>query len=388
MAKEYSSIADILKDVNKKYNDTVLTVGVEDLTGYGTLSLGSPGFDFCLYNSFPERRIIEFTGGEGAGKTTTAYLVAASYQRKERERNPEKPRGILFIDLECGADPLWSIKMGYDMNAQDVKTYRFTGSDMCAEDIFDIALNMLKTGEIGLILLDSINMLVPQQVFDESLTKKDMGGIAKPLGDFVRRIKGLLIKYNCTLIGINQLRENIGGYGNPLTTSGGRGWKHGCDVRMMFKKSSFFDDEGNERLISAFETVLKGKKSELSIIFDYSVISMKKRNVQENVLISLEIDNNIKYASIYKSDENIIWAMDEEDAIFGLESFNDCKKNGCFFPAEFIRLKILKNKNVDDMYCEMNNFICYEHGLKTGAIDSNDIPAIRILEKNGDIYIR
>ena len=40
------------------------------------------------------------------------------------------------------------------------------------------------------------------------------------------------------------------------------------------------------------------------------------------------------------------------------------------------------------MYCEMNNFICYEHGLKTGAIDSNDIPAIRILEKNGDIYIR
>ena len=149
-----------------------------------------------------------------------------------------------------------------------------------------------------------------------------------------------------------------------------------------------FDDEGNERLISAFETVLKGKKSELSIIFDYSVISMKKRNVQENVLISLEIDNNIKYASIYKSDENIIWAMDEEDAIFGLESFNDCKKSGCFFPAEFIRLKILKNKNVDDMYCEMNNFICYEHGLKTGAIDSDDIPAIRILEKNGDIYIR
>lgn len=246
MAKEYTSVADILKDVNKKYNDTVLTVGVEDLTGYGTLSLGSPGFDFCLYNSFPERRIVEFTGGEGAGKTTTAYLVAASYQRKERERNPENPRGILFIDLECGADPLWSIKMGYDMNAQDVKTYRFTGSDMCAEDIFDIALNMLKTGEIGLILLDSINMLVPQQVFDESLTKKDMGGIAKPLGDFVRRIKGLLIKYNCTLIGINQLRENIGGYGNPLTTSGGRGWKHGCDVRMMFKKSSFFDDEGNE----------------------------------------------------------------------------------------------------------------------------------------------
>ena len=251
MVKSLESVADILKEVNKKYNDQVLTVGVEDLTSYGTLSLGSPGFDFCLYNSFPERRIVEFSGAEGSGKTTTAYLVAASYVRKELERNPENPRGILFVDLECGADPTWSIKMGYNMNDEKVKTYRLTGSDMAAEHIFDVIINMVKTGEIGLIILDSLNMLVPLQVFDESLEKKDMGGIAKPLGDFSRRIKGLLVKYNCTLIGINQLRENIGGYGNPLTTSGGRGWKHACDVRMMFKKSSFFDEDGNELKSSA-----------------------------------------------------------------------------------------------------------------------------------------
>ena len=223
-----------------------MTVGVEDLTNYGTLSLGSPGFDFCLYNSFPERRIVEFCGAEGSGKTTTAYLVAASYQRKELERNPENPRGILFVDLECGADPTWAIKMGYDMNSETVKTIRFTGSDMAAEHIFDAIIACIKSEEIGLIILDSLNMLVPLQVFDESLEKKEMGGIAKPLGDFVRRVKGLLIKYNCTLIGINQLRESISGYGNPITTSGGRGWKHGCDVRMMFKKSSFFDEDGNE----------------------------------------------------------------------------------------------------------------------------------------------
>lgn len=251
MAKTFDSIQDILKNINKKYNDNVLTVGVEDLTSYGTLSLGSPGFDFCLYNSFPERRIVEFSGAEGSGKTTTAYLVAASYIRKELERNPDNPRGILFVDLECGADPTWSIKMGYDMNNSDVKTYRLTGSDMAAEHIFDVIINMVKTGEIGLIIIDSLNMLVPLQVFDESLEKKEMGGIAKPLGDFSRRIKGLLVKYNCTLIGINQLRENIGGYGNPLTTSGGRGWKHACDVRMMFKKSSFFDEDGNELKSSA-----------------------------------------------------------------------------------------------------------------------------------------
>lgn len=251
MAKSIESLADILKDVNKKFGQDVMTVGVEDLTNYGTLSLGSPGFDFCLYNSFPERKIVEFCGAEGSGKTTTAYLVAASYIRKELERNPENPRGILFVDLECGADPDWAIKMGYDMNNNPVKTIRFTGSDMAAEHIFDVILNTIKTGEIGLVILDSLNMLVPIQVFDESLEKKDMGGIAKPLGDFARRVKGLLVKYNCTLIGINQLRENIGGYGNPLKTSGGRGWKHACDVRIMFKKAAFIDEEGTELKSSA-----------------------------------------------------------------------------------------------------------------------------------------
>lgn len=246
MAKGNETLSEILKSVNKKYGENVMTMGVEDLTHYGTLSLGSPGFDFCLYNSFPERRIIEFSGAEGSGKTTTAYLVAASYMRKEKERNPDAPRKILFVDLECSADPLWSIKMGYDMNSDEVETVRFTGSDMHAEAIFDVIISAIKSEEVGLIILDSLNMLVPMQVFDESLEKKDMGGIAKPLGDFARRVKGLLVKYNCTLIGINQLRENIGGYGNPLTTSGGRGWKHACDVRMMFKKSTFFDEDGNE----------------------------------------------------------------------------------------------------------------------------------------------
>lgn len=251
MAKSMECLSDILKEVNKKFGEGVITVGVEDLTSYGTLSLGSPGFDFCLYNSFPERKIVEFCGAEGSGKTTTAYLVAASYIRKELKRNPENPRGILFVDLECGADPEWASKMGYDMNNSPVRTIRFTGSDMAAEHIFDVIINAIKTGEIGLVIVDSLNMFVPLQTFGESLEKKDMGGIAKPLGDFSRRVKGLLVKYNATLIGINQLRENIGGYGNPLTTSGGRGWKHACDVRMMFKKSAFIDEDGNELKSSA-----------------------------------------------------------------------------------------------------------------------------------------
>lgn len=245
MGIEIQSFNEVLRKVAKKYGDDVMKLGVEDLTSYGTLSLGSPSLDYCLYNSFPERRIVEVCGPESAGKTTLSYLIAASYQRKELQRNSTSPRKILFVDLECGADPYWAGLMGYNMNSQDVETCRLMPEDMSAEVIFNIIIDSIRSGEVGLVVLDSLNMLVPQQVQEEGLDKKSMGGIAAVLGDFVRRVKGLLVKYNCTLIGINQLRENIGGYGNPLTTSGGRGWKHGCDVRLMVKKGDFFDEDGN-----------------------------------------------------------------------------------------------------------------------------------------------
>ena len=248
---ESLSLQEILKKINKKQENDVVTIGVEDLTAYGTLSLGSPGLDFCLYNSFPERKIIELCGAEGSGKTTLAYLICSSFQKKELKTNPTSPRRILYVDLECSVDPSWAKKCGYDMNTNPVQTICYRPEDQAAENIFDDILDMIKTGEIGLVVIDSLSMLVSQQVHDESMEKKEMGGIAKVLGDFVKRVTSLLVKYNCTLIGINQLRENIGGYGNPLVTSGGRGWKHGCSVRLMLKKGKFFDEDGNELSSSA-----------------------------------------------------------------------------------------------------------------------------------------
>lgn len=113
-----------------------------------------------------------------------------------------------------------------------------------------------------------------------------------------------------------------------------------------------FDRVGNDKLISAFEAVLNGQSQELDISFDLSVINMKKGNLQLKS-VTIVIDNSIKSSVFYKSDDGIIWAIDEEDADYALFAFIDCKENGCFFPAEFIRLQMSKNKNVDDMYCEL-----------------------------------
>lgn len=250
----------LYKEINKKYgtitrdggSEPVVTLGVSEQRVQGTLSFRSPGLDYCVYNKIPEGRIIEISGKEGSGKTTCAYLLAASYQQKELERNPDNPRKILYVDLEMTADPSWALKAGYNMYEDAaVGTIYLTPMDLDGEHILDMVRDFLKTGEIGLIILDSLPYLVGQQVYDESFEKKEMGGIAKLLTTFVSRITSLLMRYRCTFIGINQLRDNIGGYGLPYTTPGGNAWKFGCSLRIMVKRGEFLDEDGNGLTSSA-----------------------------------------------------------------------------------------------------------------------------------------
>lgn len=259
------SLSQVLKKISKEYGNNIAKIGAEDLTVDGILSLGSPMVDYCLYGGIPEGRIVEFSGAEGSGKTTTAFLVAASYQRKELERHPigqewtdsngtihNEPRKIIFLDNEGTLDPTWAKVFGYDLSADaDVPTIVIRPEGQNAEQIFDMALDLLRTGEVGLLIFDSIATLVPAQIAEESMEKYQMGGIAKSLTRFANTALGILRKYKATLIGINQVRENMTAYGNPITTPGGRSWRHACSSRLMFKKGDFFDDEGNKLTNSA-----------------------------------------------------------------------------------------------------------------------------------------
>lgn len=240
-------LSDVLKKIQKSYGENVVKYGCDSLEADGVLSLGSPSFDYCVYGGIPEGRIIELSGAEGSGKTTTAFMIAASYQRVEIERNPDNPRAIILLDNEGTADPIWAKKLGYDMDENaDVKTIIIRPEAQSAEQIFDIAIEMLKTGEVGLLIFDSIATLVPQQINEESQEKKAMGGVASSLTRFANTAIGLLRKYKATLVAINQVRENLSGYGDFLITPGGRAWKHSCSMRLMFKRGEFFDEDGNK----------------------------------------------------------------------------------------------------------------------------------------------
>lgn len=240
------SLNDVLKKISKKYGDGVAKFGADDLAIDGILSLGSPMIDYCLYGGVPEGRIIELSGAEGSGKTTTSFLIAASYCKEELKRNPDYPRSIVFLDNEGTLDPTWAGVFGYDLSENaPVRTIVIRPEGQNAEEIFDMALDFLRTGEIGLLIFDSIATLVPAQIADESMEKYQMGGISKSLTRFANTALGLLRKYKATLVAINQVRENMTGYGSSLMTPGGRAWKHACSSRLMFKRGDFFDEDGN-----------------------------------------------------------------------------------------------------------------------------------------------
>ena len=237
----------ILRSINKKFGMEVAQIGVPKLKEGGTLSLGSPSLDMCLYNSLPEGKFIELNGLESSGKTTLAFLIASDFIKKEKKRNPDNPRKILFVDAEAACDPEWALRAtGYDMNDPVVQTIYIQGSGQTAEEYFDAVRELVLTNEIGLVIFDSLSMLVGQQTAEKSFESKDMGGQAKPISDFCRRCVGIFNRTHCTFVGINGLYENVSGYGDPLQSGGGKQWKRTCMVRLRVKKGYPFDAEGNE----------------------------------------------------------------------------------------------------------------------------------------------
>lgn len=278
-----SALDGITKGIAEKYKmDGIARVGVDNSRFKSTLSLGSPSLDFGTYNSIPEGIFIEIYGKESSGKTTLAFLIASDFIRKEkkkisdtRKKNEEiltnyeqakaealakgkkapaepvvqdyKPRNILFVDAEGTADPIWAhTSTGYDMNDPVVETLYLTPLGQTAEQIMDMVIEAVKSGEFGLVIFDSLVAIAPQQVANESLEKKDMGTVAKVMADLVRRGTGLFNRFRTTFIGINGIYLDPSGYGNPEKTPGGEYWKRACSLRLKVQRGEYFDEDGKE----------------------------------------------------------------------------------------------------------------------------------------------
>ena len=113
-----------------------------------------------------------------------------------------------------------------------------------------------------------------------------------------------------------------------------------------------FDETGNCDILKMFNELYKGREYQLRIEFDMGIIQKKKRGERENLILICK-QSNEEDSAFRKQDGNIVWVINQEDIESGIERFSECKKDGYFFPAEFIQMSIPGNKRSVYVYCRL-----------------------------------
>ena len=253
----------LIKDFNKKFKEELITVGTS-IQQCQRIPFSSPRANYMLYGGIPRGRISEFAGPEGSGKTTSSLDIVANAQKlfkKEWEdkiaeleaiEKPNKsdvakllelrelgPLKILWVDCENTFDEYWANLLHVDAKA----IMYMAPKAQSAEQIFEIIIQLIDTGEFGLVVIDSLGVMMSQQAYEKTLEEKTYGGIAYALTQFSKKAEMYCAATNCALIGINQVREDMNSPYGGLTTTGGKAWKHQCSVRLNFNKGDHFDNK-------------------------------------------------------------------------------------------------------------------------------------------------
>ena len=228
------SLEEAMREVNKKFKAPVCQVGLK-FDDVRRIPFSSPRLNYMTYGGIPVGRIIEFAGEEGGGKTTTALDLVAHAQKMFPDQQ------VLYVDVERTLDAEWAQKLGVDID----NLILFSPDEQTAEEIMEAIITIVSTGSISLCVLDSLAAMVSAQAYSKTIEDRTYGGISMALTLFSKEMIPVCARTGCTLIGINQVREDMNSTYGGTTTTGGRAWRHNCSVRMTFQKSDYLDDKGN-----------------------------------------------------------------------------------------------------------------------------------------------
>jgi recombination protein RecA len=214
---------------------TVMKLGDRKVVHTEVISTGSLGLDIALgIGGFPKGRVVEIYGPESSGKTTLAIHAIAECQ---------KAGGIAaFIDAEHAFDRFYAEGLGVD-----TENLLISQPDN-GEQALEIAENLIRSGAIDILVIDSVAALVPRAEIEGEMGDSKMGLQARLMSQALRKLTGTIGKTGCCCIFINQLREKIGVmFGNPETTTGGNALKFYASVRIDIRRSgsAIKDKEGN-----------------------------------------------------------------------------------------------------------------------------------------------
>jgi len=220
-----------LDKLDKTYGKgTVMKMGDTAVEEVDAIPTGSLGLDVALgVGGYPRGRVIEIYGPESSGKTTLTLHAIAEAQ---------KQGGIAaFIDAEHAFDRFYAEKLNVD-----IENLIISQPDN-GEQALEIADNLIRSGAIDIIVIDSVAALTPKSEIEGEMGDSKMGLHARLMSQALRKLTGSISKTNCTVIFINQLREKIGVmFGNPETTTGGNALKFYASVRLDIRRSTQIKD--------------------------------------------------------------------------------------------------------------------------------------------------